>query len=278
LALRHYCRGVGQRDLEMRVSTAAEPKVKGGPVGGFVTGIGFLFRGLRMYASTPRIMLLGLIPALISFVALAAAFLAMVYYVDNVVVWATPYAETWPNAVRDTARLLATLGVAAIWVVLSLLVYVALTLLIGQPFYEAISKRVEDQLGGVPGEVNVSFWKSMPRTVFDSIRLALLAAFFGVGVFLLGFIPVVGQISTPVLGALLGGWVLVVELTSVPFERRGLRYRHRKRALRQNRSMALGFGAATFVSFLIPLGAIVVMPAAVAGATLLSRRILHPGP
>jgi CysZ protein len=41
--------------------------------------------------------------------------------------------------------------------------------------------------------------------------------------------------------------------------------------------MALGFGAATFVSFLIPLGAIVVMPAAVAGATLLSRRILQPG-
>jgi CysZ protein len=277
LALPHYCRGVGQRDLEIRVGTAAEPKLKGGPVGGFVTGVGFLFRGLRMYARNPRMMLLGIVPALIAFVALAAAFVAMVYYVDNVVVWATPYANDWPSGFRDTARLVAMLGIAAVFVVLSVLAYVALTLLIGQPFYEAISKRVEDQLGGVPGEVNVSFWKSFPRTVFDSIRLALLAAFFGVGVFVLGFIPVVGQISTPVLGALLGGWVLVVELTSVPFERRGLRYRHRKRALRQNRSMALGFGAATFVSFLIPLGAIVVMPAAVAGATLLSRRILHPG-
>ena len=38
--------------------------------------------------------------------------------------------------------------------------------------------------------------------------------------------------------------------------------------------MAVGFGAAVFVCFLIPLGAILVMPAAVAGATLLTRRIL----
>jgi CysZ protein len=38
--------------------------------------------------------------------------------------------------------------------------------------------------------------------------------------------------------------------------------------------MALGFGIATFVCFLIPLGAVLVMPAAVAGATLLSRRVL----
>ena len=266
-----------QRDVETYESRSPETRAKGGPVGGFATGIGFLASGLRMYARTPRIMLLGLVPALISFVVLAAAFLAMVFYVDNVVIWATPYADDWPSAVRDTARLVAMLGAAAVWVVLSLLLYVALTLLIGQPFYEAISKRVEDQLGGVPGEINVSFWKTLPRSVFDSIRLALLAAFFGVGLFLLGLIPVVGQISTPVLGALLGGWVLVVELTSVPFERRGLRYRHRKRALRQNRSMALGFGTATFVSFLIPLGAIVVMPAAVAGATLLSRRILQTG-
>ena len=38
--------------------------------------------------------------------------------------------------------------------------------------------------------------------------------------------------------------------------------------------MALGFGVAVFLCFLIPLGAILVMPAAVAGATLLSREAL----
>jgi CysZ protein len=36
----------------------------------------------------------------------------------------------------------------------------------------------------------------------------------------------------------------------------------------------LGFGVAVFCCFLIPLGAILLMPAAVAGATLLSRTVL----
>jgi CysZ protein len=38
--------------------------------------------------------------------------------------------------------------------------------------------------------------------------------------------------------------------------------------------LALGFGVAVFCCFLIPLGAVFVMPAAVAGGTLLARRVL----
>jgi len=40
------------------------------------------------------------------------------------------------------------------------------------------------------------------------------------------------------------------------------------------RPVALGFGVAVFCCFLIPLGAVLLMPAAVAGATLLARAVL----
>jgi CysZ protein len=242
---------------------------------GFFTGVGFLFRGLGMYARSPRLMFLGLIPAVISFVLLIGALAAMLYFVDDVVAWITPFADNWSDALRGGFRLLAMIGIVAAWVILSILLFAALTLLIGQPFYEAISKRVEDRLGGVPNEIDVSFWKTLPRTVVDSIRLAILAAVFAVMVFLIGLIPVVGAIVGPVVGATLGGWVLALELTGVPFERRGLRYRDRKHMLKQRRPMAIGFGAATFICFLIPLGAVLVMPAAVAGATLLARRLFN---
>ena len=46
------------------------------------------------------------------------------------------------------------------------------------------------------------------------------------------------------------------------------------RLLRAHRPLTLGFGVTVFVSFLIPLGAILLMPAAVAGAALLTRRAL----
>jgi CysZ protein len=244
--------------------------------GGFFAGAGYLGRGLGMYRKHPGLMLLGLLPAVITFVGLVAGFVAMVFFVDDIVDLFTPYMESWPAVVRDGGRLIFMIAFGMVWTIFSFLAYVSLTLIIGQPFYEAISKRVEDHLGGVPGEVNVSFWRSLPRTIADSARLAVRAAVVGLFLLVIQIIPVVGNAIALVLGAFFMGWVLTLEVTSVPFERRGLYYRDRKKALRRHRSTTLGFGAAVFLSFLVPLGAVIFMPAAVAGATLMSRRILQP--
>jgi CysZ protein len=63
-------------------------------------------------------------------------------------------------------------------------------------------------------------------------------------------------------------------LTGIPFNRRGLRLRDRRRLLRANPALVLGFGVPVFVIFLIPFAAVLVIPAAVAGSTLLTRRVL----
>jgi CysZ protein len=234
----------------------------------------FLLRGVGMYARSPRLMLLGLIPALISSIVLIGAIVALVYYVDDIAAFMTPYADSWPGGLRDTARVFIEVAIVLAWVLLSVLLFTALTLLIGEPFYEAISKSVEDKLGGAPGLIDVPFWRSLPRALVDSLRLIIFSVFVGILLFLLELVPAVGQITVPIIGAFFGGWVLTLELTGVPFERRGMRLRDRRRALRGRRTMALGFGVTTFICFLIPLGAVLIMPAAVAGATLLSRRVL----
>lgn len=252
------------------------PTVEPSGAGGFFAGAAYLGRGFGMYRKHPWLMLWGLVPAVIAFVGLVAALAALVLYVSDVVDWLTPYMDTWPAIVRDGLRLVAMIAIVMLGAILSFLSFVTVTLIIGEPFYEAISKRVEDHLGGVPGEINVSFWKSLPRTIADSIRLAIRAAIVAVLLLIVQLIPGVGNVIAIVLGAFFMGWVLALQLTSVPFERRGLYYRDRKKWLRRNRMATLGFGAATFLSFLIPLGAVIFMPAAVAGATLLARRILPP--
>ncbi len=73
---------------------------------------------------------------------------------------------------------------------------------------------------------------------------------------------------------MVAGRALAGELLSRPLEARGLDRRARAALLRPHRGRVLGFGAATQVFFLIPLGAIAVMPAAVAGATMLARDLL----
>ena len=239
-----------------------------------VTGVGFLLRGMGMYARRPRLMLLGLIPALIAGVLLIGALVALAYFSDDLAEVVTPFADGWTGTARGLVRAAAQVAVVGVGLLLSVILFTGLTLAIGEPFYEAISKSVDDGLGGVPGGgIDVPFWRALPRGLADSARLLVATALIGIPLFVAGFIPVVGETVVPVLGALVGGWFLAIELTGVPFERRGLRLRERRRALRTRRGLALGFGAATFVCFLIPLGAVLVMPAAVAGATLLCRHI-----
>ncbi|MFC0008135.1 EI24 domain-containing protein [Micromonospora siamensis] len=240
----------------------------------FLGGAGLLLRGLGLYVRSPGLMLLGVIPALISGALFLTALGALVYFADDLAAWATPFADGWSSTARGLVRVIAGLAFVGVGGLLGVVTFTALTLAIGDPFYEKISERVEDRLGGTPGAVEVPFWASLRRSVADSLRLVGFSVLVGIPLFAAGFIPVVGQTVVPVIGGAVGGWLLAVELVGAPFSRRGLRLPDRRATLKADRPTALGFGVAVFVCFLIPLGAILVMPAAVAGATLLTRRSL----
>jgi hypothetical protein len=92
--------------------------------------------------------------------------------------------------------------------------------------------------------------------------------------FALGCVPFIGTAASAVIGAFIGGWFLAVELSGFAFHRRGLRYGQFRKLLSRRRGLMWGFGVPVFLLALIPLGAIVTMPAAVAGATLLARDVL----
>ncbi|MFI5832121.1 EI24 domain-containing protein [Micromonospora sp. NPDC051300] len=245
-----------------------------GAVSRFLGGAGLLLRGFGMYVRSPKLMLLGVVPALISGVLYLALFATLIYFVDDLATWLTPFADDWSSTPRGLLRVAAGLAVVGVAALVGVLTFTAVTLAVGDPFYEAISERVEDRLGGTPGMVEVPFWASMRRSIADSLRLVAVSALVGVPLFAAGFIPLVGQTVVPVVGALVGGWFLALELVGAPFQRRGMRLPDRRSRLRADRPTALGFGVAVFLCFLIPLGAVLVMPAAVAGAALLARRSL----
>jgi CysZ protein len=233
-----------------------------------------LGRGIGMYARTPRLLVLGLIPAVISAAIMTVAFAVLVYFISDLAALVTWFADDWSRSVRAAVRVLAGVAILGLAAVLAVLTYTAITLIIGDPFYEAISKQVEQRYGAVPDEPDVRWWVSMRRNLVDSLRLLALTLALGIPMFVFGFVPLVGQTVVPVLEAVIGGWFLAVELTGIPFNRRGLRLRDRRRLLAANRALALGFGVPIFVIFLVPFVAVVLIPAAVAGATLLARRVL----
>ncbi|KXK60615.1 hypothetical protein AWW66_17990 [Micromonospora rosaria] len=240
----------------------------------FLTGVGLLLRGLGLYVRSPGLMLLGIVPALITATLFGAAFFALVYFVDDWTVLVTPFADDWSDTARAVTRVIAGIALLALAGLVGVVSFTAVTLVVGDPFYEKISEKVEDRFGGTPDAVDVPFWPSLRRSTADSLRLVALSVPIGLGLFVAGFVPILGQLVVPVIGAMIGGWLLAVELVGAPFYRRGKGLAERRAVLKADRPTALGFGVAVFLCFLIPLGAVLVMPAAVAGAALLTRRSL----
>jgi CysZ protein len=243
-------------------------------VGEFFSGVRLLGRGMATYGRSPRLLVLGLIPAVISGVLFLGLFVLLFVFLGRLAELVTWFADDWSSGARQTARVLAGIGIVGLAGLIGILTFTAVTLAIGDPFYEKISERIEERLGGVPNEVTVPWWRSLLRSIGDFARMLVISVGIGIPLFFAEFIPLVGQTVVPVVGATVAGWFLAVSLVGVPFGRRGLRLPDRRRALRANRPLALGFGVSVFLCFLIPLGAILVMPAAVAGGTLLARRVL----
>jgi len=240
----------------------------------FFVGMRLLGRGFGIVLSSPRLLVMGLVPGVIAAAVVLSGLAALVYYLDKVAAFVTPFADDWSADARNAVRLVASIGLLLGSVVLAALTFTVLTLTIGDPFYEAISKRVDDRFGGAPDVVDAPWYRTFRRNLVDSVRLLALTAGFSVVLFVTGFIPVVGQTVVPVLDATVGGWFMALEVTGIPFNRRAYRLRDRRRLLAANRALALGFGVPVFLLLLVPFGALFVMPGAVAGATLLTRRVL----
>ncbi|WP_235934517.1 EI24 domain-containing protein [Paramicrobacterium chengjingii] len=236
----------------------------------FWSGVTMLFRGFGSWRARPKLMALGLIPAAISFVLLAAALITFAAFLPTIITWATPFAESWNDVLRDIIRFLLGLVAFGAASVLAVITFTALTLAIGDPFYERISRGVETDLGGEIPDAEGGFW----RGIIDGLQLVFFGVLAALLMFLLGLIPVVGSAVAAVLGFIITARLLARELTSRTFESHGVPLAARRQLLKQNRWRILGFGVITQLCFLVPLGAVVAMPAAVAGATLLARELL----
>ncbi|MFG3035842.1 EI24 domain-containing protein [Streptomyces sp. NPDC048330] len=236
-------------------------------------GVGFryLVEGQKWVGRHGRWFGFGLLPGLVTLVLYVGALVGLGYGADDLAAWATPFADDWTSPWLDLFRGTLTALVFAFGLFLAVITFTAVTLLVGQPFYESLSEEVDRSEGGEAPESGLPLWRELWISARDSLRVVLRVAFYGVLLFACGFIPVVGQTVVPVLGFCVSGFFLAEELTAVALQRRGVELKERLRLLRGRRLAALGFGVPLTLSFLVPFVAVFLMPGAVAGATLMVR-------
>jgi len=251
-------------------------------------GVGFrlLLDGQRWVARHGRQYGFALLPGLIALVLYAIALVALAVWGGDAVSWATPFADHWPSPWQSLFRGFLTAVLFALGLLLAVLTFTAVTLLIGQPFYENLSERVDADVSpeGTAPRSDLPLARELWISARDSVRILVRALVWGVLLFALGLLPFVGQTVVPVIGFFVTGFFLTEELTAVALQRRGVELRARLALLRSRRMLVWGYGTPLGLVFLVPFVAVFLMPGAVAGATLLARELLgedreeEPGP
>ncbi|MFH9392012.1 EI24 domain-containing protein [Streptomyces sp. NPDC017556] len=239
-------------------------------------GFGYLMKGQRWVAQHGRWFGFGLLPGLVTLVVYAGALIGLGYGADDLVGWATPFADDWSSPWQGILRTGLTALVFVLGLFLAVITFTAVTLLVGQPFYESLSEEVDRSEGGDVPESGLPLWRELWISARDSVRILLRVALYGIALFACGFIPVIGQTVVPAIGFCVSGYFLAEELTAVALQRRGMVLKDRLVLLRGRRMLVLGFGVPLTLAFLIPVVAVFLMPGAVAGATLLARDLVDP--
>jgi CysZ protein len=240
----------------------------------FGRGVTLLVRGFATWRRRPGLMALGLLPAAIVGLLFLGGLIALSAYLPALTQAMTPFADGWPGLWATVLR--AAVGTALVGAALVLVAvsFTALTLLIGDPFYERIWRAVETDAGYPKANAAYGFWRSVADGLWLIVRgvvIAILSA-------LMGLIPVAGAVLGTVFAVLCTGWLLADELSSRALPARGLTGAARRQLMRAPRARVLGFGVATQLCFLVPLGAVATMPAAVAGSTLLAHSLFGREP
>lgn len=241
-------------------------------------GVGLLGRGLSLVLRRPRLFLLGALPPLVTSILFTVVLVVLLTHLDSVLPGLTGFAAGWAPALRSLVELLVGVALVAAAALAMVITFTTLTLALGSPLYDLISEFVDAELPG-PAETTAGrqerLLRAAGRAVRQSAALIAAGALAAVLLFAAGFLPVVGQTVVPVVSALVGGWLLGIELVGSALERRGvLTLLGRRQLMRSRRLRVLGLSVPTFLLLSVPFLGVVVFPVATAAGTLLARQLL----
>ncbi len=151
--------------------------------------------------------------------------------------------------------------------------------LIAAPFNGLLAEAVERLLTGTPPPPAGSLWQALretPRALADELRKLAYYLLWAVPLGLLFLLPLI-NLAAPLLWMLFSAWMLALQYLDYPLGNHGLRFAAQRQRLRGQPLLGLGFGGAVLLATLIPLLNLIIMPAAVAGATRLWVERLRDG-
>ncbi|MDR2315714.1 MAG: sulfate transporter CysZ [Pseudomonas sp.] len=230
-----------------------------------LSGPQYLHEGLKLVLS-PNLRLFVLLPLAVNLLL----FGGLIYFAGHQFgLWLDALMPTLPDWLSFLSYILWPLFVA----LLLLMVFFTFTLvanIIAAPFNGFLAEKVEVVVRGQDNFPAFS-WDELvamvPRTFSREMRKLGYFLPRAIGLFILSFIPVVNVVAAP-LWLMFGVWMMAIQYIDYPADNNKMSWQDMLAWLRSKRWQSLGFGGITYLALMIPGVNVLMMPAAVAGATL----------
>ncbi len=213
------------------------------------------------------------IPMLISFItASAIGFLAWSLS-DTIGGWiAKAWVWQWGS---ETFHSISNFIGGLLIVVLGFMLYKHIVLALSAPFMSVVSEKIEAHILSLPEvKSQTSFKQQLWRGIKINIRNLMMELFYSIPVILIGFIPVIGIVSSVVL-FIIQSYYAGFGNMDYTLERH-FSYKESIKLVRNNSGLAIGNGILFMVMLLLPvIGIILVLPLSVTAASLTTVQLIQ---
>lgn len=234
--------------------------------GNFFRGLGYLGEGFHLIRQ-PGLRLFVLLPIAINIVLFAVLFYFMAEGFSALIATAMGWLPDW-NWLQSLDWLFWILYGAVILLMLAY-GFVIVANLIGSPFYGYLAELTEKHLTGQEVTTEdgwATIVKDIPRALWREVQKILYYLPRAIGLFMIGLVPVVNLVAA-VLWFLFNSWMMALQYVDYPADNHRVSFPTLRRTLGGSRLSALGFGLPVALAAMVPLLNLVVVPAAVCGAT-----------
>jgi len=168
----------------------------------------------------------------------------------------------------DFLRWIVWLFITMLTTIIVFFTFTPIANIVAAPFNALLSEKIEKLLTGKAVSSDISFLTMVKNSLLSQLGKLFYIALWSLALLLVSLIPLV-NFAAPFLWVLFGSWLLSLEYLDYPMGNHDLSFSRQKQLLSGRRGLALGFGGSVMVLTSIPLINFIVMPVAVAGATLL---------
>lgn len=178
------------------------------------------------------------------------------------------YMMSWVPAIFDFLRWVIWIVISTFTAIFIFFTFTPIANIVAAPFNALLSEKIEIRLTGKAISANISFMQMARDSFLSQIRKLVYIISWSAVLLLISLIPLV-NFAAPFLWVIFGSWLLSLEYLDYPMGNHELNFTRQKQILAARKGLSLGFGSSVMVLTSIPLLNFIVMPVAVAGATVL---------